>query len=505
MVRRLREHLTWQMGVAVATVIVLIGAIFAALLGAVADQRSAGRDATRAGMLVSLAGQLEGRVVGMQTGVRGYLLTDDPEFLEPYRRARATYPGIADRLDQAAPTVEVGRELESIRRGIDSYLEDYQRPLLALARRDREAAIERTAGGEGRRRVEALQAQFRTLTAALEAFTAERASEADERADRAVALAAGGGVLSLALLVGFAIYLRREITQPVRRIGAAAERIAAGELSTRVAETEAANELGQAERAFNSMAAELERAREAAERADGLKDEFVALVSHELRTPLTSIVGYIELLEEDAGSGGDLFGPEERQRMCEVVNRNARRMLRLVDDLLFVARLEGGRLELASDDLDLAAVARESIEAAQPRASQGRVELVAEIVPVPPMRGDRGRIGQAIDNLVSNALKFTPEGGAVRVGVSTAGEAAWVEVEDTGIGISEADQEHMFERFFRASNAQSRQTPGIGLGLVITRAIVEGHGGELKFRSVEGEGTRFSIVLPLARADERYG
>ncbi|MEA2383188.1 MAG: hypothetical protein QOH72_3159 [Solirubrobacteraceae bacterium] len=234
--------------------------------------------------------------------------------------------------------------------------------------------------------------------------------------------------------------------------------------------------------------------------AERMKDEFSALVSHELRTPLTSIIGYLELLRDDAESNGDDPAARQRAQFLTVVDRNARRLLRLVGDLLFVAQVEAGKLSLEEGDVDLEAVARDSVEAATPRALHGGVELTFEGEPVPPVRGDGDRLAQALDNLVSNAIKFTPEGGRVVVRLTREGDSVVLEVSDTGIGISEADMQQLFQRFFRTQRATSAAIPGVGLGLTIAQAIVHGHEGRLSVQSLDGEGTTFRIELPLHRA-----
>jgi PAS domain S-box-containing protein len=233
--------------------------------------------------------------------------------------------------------------------------------------------------------------------------------------------------------------------------------------------------------------------RKASEReAEILKDQFFALVSHELRTPLTSIIGYLELVLED---------PEHlaanQRRFLGVVDRNARRLLRLVGDLLFVAHVEAGRLALEMGDVDLPTLTREAVEAARPRAEGKDLALSAKVDAVPLMAGDRDRLAQVLDNLVSNAVKFTPEGGRVAVRLAARDGQAVVEVQDTGVGIPAAEQDRLFERFFRASTATERAIPGVGLGLTIAKAIVEAHGGRLGFHSVEGAGTTFSVRLPM--------
>jgi signal transduction histidine kinase len=233
--------------------------------------------------------------------------------------------------------------------------------------------------------------------------------------------------------------------------------------------------------------------------AERMKDEFTALVSHELRTPLTSIIGYLELLRADAEANGDDPAAAQRTQFLTVVDRNARRLLRLVGDLLFVAQVEAGKLSLEETDVDLGAVARESVEAAAPRARDSGVELTLEAAGEPLVRGDRDRLAQALDNLVSNAIKFTPDGGRVLVRLTCEDDRAVLEVSDTGIGISEADMRQLFQRFFRTQRATSAAIPGVGLGLTIARAIVHGHEGQISVQSFDGEGTTFRIELPLHR------
>ncbi len=235
--------------------------------------------------------------------------------------------------------------------------------------------------------------------------------------------------------------------------------------------------------------------RQARLEADRMKDEFLALVSHELRTPLTSIVGYLELLAEDE----DELGSEQGRRFLEVIERNAVRLQRLVDDVLFAARAEAGRLALAKRHIDLVEVAAESVAAARPGAHETGVELHLDAERTPSMAADPDRLGQALDNLISNALKFTPPGGRVDVQVRNLADAVQVDVSDTGLGMSAGDSERAFDRFFRAA-ATRDHAPGVGLGLTIVKTIVEGHGGSISVASSEGVGTTFRIVLPLAAA-----
>jgi signal transduction histidine kinase len=226
--------------------------------------------------------------------------------------------------------------------------------------------------------------------------------------------------------------------------------------------------------------------------ADKLKDEFVALISHDLRTPLTSIIGYVELSLEDAESPLD----EERRSYLQIVSRSSERLLRLVDDLLFVARLQTGRLILERSDLDLCTIAAQAAEEARPRAEAKQLEL--EFIGDAPVmiEGDKGRIFQLLDNLISNAIKFTPECGRVEIRAVQTDGVAVLDVSDTGIGVGADEAELVFDRFFRSSRVAAQQVPGTGLGLFIARAIVDAHAGTIAASTREGGGTTFHVELP---------
>ena len=249
-----------------------------------------------------------------------------------------------------------------------------------------------------------------------------------------------------------------------------------------------------AEAAQHDLAAQNERLRE----LDRLKDEFIALVSHELRTPLTSIRGYTELLLD--GEAGEL-GDDQRQ-FLGIVERNTHRLLHLVGDLLFLAQVEAGKLVLDVGALDLATVASESVETARPQAEAKDIVLTLATGPVPPLAGDRARVAQLLDNLVSNAIKFTPEGGRVDVRLRTLRKRAVIEVRDTGIGIPADERDQLFERFYRTSTATERAIQGTGLGLAISKAIAEAHDGRITVESEEDVGTTFRVELPLRREAE---
>jgi PAS domain S-box-containing protein len=230
---------------------------------------------------------------------------------------------------------------------------------------------------------------------------------------------------------------------------------------------------------------------------DRVKDEFIALVSHELRTPLTSIRGYLELVIDDAASAGLAV---ELQEWLRVIDRNAERLLSLVEDLLLSAQAHAGSLTLTLTTIDTGTIVRDCALACSPAAAARGIALDCVAESDLLVSGDATRIAQVVDNLVSNALKFTGVGGRVELLASRHGDLVRVEVADTGMGIPADDQERLFDRFFRTERAQTDAIAGAGLGLSIAKAIVEAHQGRISYRSVEGQGTTFVVDLPAATA-----
>jgi len=235
----------------------------------------------------------------------------------------------------------------------------------------------------------------------------------------------------------------------------------------------------------------------AARQVDRIKDALVATVSHELRTPLTSIIGYLELL----GTGAETLS-EEDARFVEIARRNAARLQRMVEELLFLSRVDAGGLQLDLEQVDVAHIARNAIGSADPAAAAKRLSLEFDGPETAVACVDAHRIGQVFDNLISNAIKFTPARGRVEVSVRVDADTVTASVTDSGHGIPQADQPRLFERFFRSSATSDE--PGTGLGLTVVQAIIEGHGGEITCRSTLGEGTTFTLTLPQsAPAPER--
>jgi signal transduction histidine kinase len=227
---------------------------------------------------------------------------------------------------------------------------------------------------------------------------------------------------------------------------------------------------------------------------DRMRDAFVATVSHELRTPLTSISGFLEMLLDEEHSLGD-----SGRRYLDVIRRSTGRLHALVEDLLLIAQIEAHRIELSYSRVDLGEIARRAAEAARPAAAEKRVEIALTVDSPPPVEADASRVAQVVDNLVSNAVKFSKQGGIVTISVTAAEDGARITVRDTGIGIPADEQPQIFSRFFRASTATQRAIPGTGLGLAISRALVEQQGGTIGLSSREGEGTEVSVSFPATR------
>jgi signal transduction histidine kinase len=227
--------------------------------------------------------------------------------------------------------------------------------------------------------------------------------------------------------------------------------------------------------------------------ADRMKDEFFSLVSHEFRTPLTSISGYVELLTERAAE----LTEQERAHFLDVVKRNSQRLRRLVDDLLFISKVQAGRFSITPREVDLQVLAEQCVEAATPQAREKGLDLSLEVEGAPPIVGDPDRLGQLLDNLISNAIKYTPEGEKVDVGLVREGDLVVMQVTNTGVYIPPEDCERLFERFFRRSDPSVDDVQGVGLGLTIAQSIVQAHRGKIEVHSTRELGTTFRVELPL--------
>jgi signal transduction histidine kinase len=225
-----------------------------------------------------------------------------------------------------------------------------------------------------------------------------------------------------------------------------------------------------------------------------MKDDFVSTVSHEFKTPLTTMTGFLSVMLD--GQTGIMT--DQQVKFLKIIRAAAKRLSGLVSDLLDLSHLEGGA-KMDPQPLDMAALIDQSVENHQPAAADGGKTLIWTAPKgLPLVLGDGRWLGLVVDNLISNALKFSRAGGRVRIEASDKGEFLMIAVHDNGIGIPPQDQEKIFERFFRASNRAEVNAPGTGLGLAISREVISKHGGKIWFESTPGQGTTFRFLVGVA-------
>ena len=302
-----------------------------------------------------------------------------------------------------------------------------------------------------------------------------------------------GVLISASVVAGTAIlawFIIQIGLRPLRRMGAVAVDIAAGDLSRRVEPATSKTEIGRLGLALNSMLSQIEAAFAQRTASESRLRRFIADASHELRTPLTSIRGYSEMLRRGAAKS-----PTDSELARRRIEDEAVRMSTLVDDMLLIARLDQGR-PLEMKPVDLQAIARDAAADARAVAPQREVKVDAPIPVV--VTGDDTRLRQVVSNLMRNALVHTPGATPVEIAVSTENGLARISVADHGPGLRPDEMERIFEPFYRADPSRSRDRGGAGLGLAIVNAVVSAHGGKVRVRETNGGGATFNVELPLA-------
>ncbi len=301
--------------------------------------------------------------------------------------------------------------------------------------------------------------------------------------------AMGVGLIISALL---SLLLAKTMIAPIQDLTRAAEKVAGGDFTDKV-DNESKDEIGVLTRTFNDMAVQLEDTLSDLKKSEQMRREFVANVSHELRTPITSVKSYAETLE------GEPDMPEEvRQRFLGVILNESDRMTKIVQDLLTLSRFDAGSIEFSFEEFSFEKSVRDVYNAMRMEAQAHGHEFSLELeIPLPKVRGDKQRIEQVLINMVSNAIKYTKNGGRISMTAGWKDEMAWCSVKDNGIGIPQDDAEKVFDRFYRVDKARSRESGGTGLGLSIAQEIVVRHGGRIELQSRLGKGTRITMWLPV--------
>ena len=297
-------------------------------------------------------------------------------------------------------------------------------------------------------------------------------------------LSAIAAVLIIASALGSALAIL--ISRPLQHMAQAANAVAAGDLQQQVAERHGMRELGMLARTFNQMTRSLRR-------SDQLKSQFIADVSHELRTPLTVIRGAAETLQD--GAVDDL---DARDGFLTGIVQEVDRLTRMVNDLLLLTRADNHALQIERKPLDLVTLAHTRVQRLHGLADKRQVQLSVSGASSAIILGDENRLTQVFDNLIDNAIRHTFITGQVVIIIQIEGDRVTCAIQDTGSGIPAKHLPHIFDRFYRAESSRDRVSGGAGLGLAITRSIVEAHGGQISAESAEGRGTTIRFVLPQA-------
>ena len=305
-------------------------------------------------------------------------------------------------------------------------------------------------------------------------------------------------IITDALLVGLIIsallslLLAKAMVTPILSLTSAAERVASGDFSSKL-NSDAQDEIGVLTRTFNGMAGQLEKTLDDLKKSESMRKEFVANVSHELRTPITSIRSYAETLQ-DSGN----MPKETEKEFLGVIVKESDRMTNIVQDLLMLSRFDAGSIEFKFERFSFEKAIHDVYNAMLLEAQKHKHNFSVEFkTSIPEIIGDRARVEQVLINMVSNAIKYTRDGGSISITAGQKEDVVWVSVRDNGIGIPKEDVDKVFDRFYRVDKARSRESGGTGLGLSIVKEIVNRHNGKIDLSSRQGKGTVITMTLPV--------
>jgi len=490
------RSLSTKVEVAVLVVAAVVAAAFVVTIATTLSLRKTTTRETHSKDVVAATLEAQTLVVDFETGIRGYVISHNPQFLQPWRQARSSWPGaLAHLRTLVAHDHEESARTSAIADLVSAYQSDYALPVIYIAKIAPSEAVAQIASDEAKQRVDAIRSQLTRILDVEARRSHQRAAAAKALQRDALAAATVGLAASALLVLLFGAWIGRAVVKPIQTVTDSAAAVAAGDLTTRLDER-GTGEIGILKQAFNSMTRALESSRlellaqnERLRASEEAKTDLISMISHELRTPLASVLGFTTLLLQRD------FPPDERRHYLEIVDTEARRLAGLAEDFLDVRLLEEGRLELEVRPIDLGELVRRQTQLFF--AHERTHELVLD---VPEQRvvvtADSDRIAQVVANLLSNAIKYSPDGRHVRVVLRRRPGWVRISVSDEGVGISSEHQNRIFEKFFRGG-APAIGIPGTGLGLAVTRRIVEAHGGAISFTSEEGVGSTFWVDLPL--------
>ena len=421
-----------------------------------------------------------------ETGQRGFVITGDDRFLEPYVLAERELPRrIRDLRDLVGDNSEQVRRVGELEARIAAKLTELRQVSETRKQAGFDAAQAIVREGRGRREMDAVRAIVDAMDVAENELLSRRQRAAEAALWTSVASFAIAATLAATFVGILYVVLRRHLAER--------EQLYARERAARVDAERALEQQRSAEAERERLLNEAQDARGVAEAANHAKDNFLATVSHELRTPLSPILAWTTMLESGR------LDPEQGKKALATINRSARAQAQLIDDLLDVSRIIAGKMRLEVRPVDLRALIEAAADVVRPAAdAKGiRVQLVLD-TETAPVSGDAGRLQQVVWNLLTNAIKFTPKGGRVTLVLERVNSHVEIAVSDTGEGIAPAFLPHIFERFEQADGGTTRPHAGLGLGLAIVRHIVEAHGGTVHAESPGvGEGAVFTVKLPL--------